>query len=169
MSHNAKTEERENAITLNNIIDDFSTAMLVTQTPDDQLRARPMQIASNEGTDLWFVTGRTSGKIDELVEHPSVCVTLQSKTKYASLTGRMGVSEDRKLIDEMWQESWKVWYPKGKDDPDIVLLRFESAEGEFWDNSGTKGLGMMIEFGKAYWSGRRPDVSDASHAKVDLD
>ena len=165
MSSDSKTQPREK---VENIVEDFSTAMMVTQTADKQLRARPMQIASSDGTDLWFVSGKSSGKIDELLAHPSVCITLQSSSQYISLSGKMVMHDDRALIHKMWKESWKVWFPGGKDDPEITLLRFDSGEGEYWDNAGSNGIGMFLEMGKAYWTGKKPEMTKAVHGKVDL-
>lgn len=152
-------------IQLKEIVEDFDTAMLVTHTDNDGIRARPMQIATTNGTDLWFISSRNSGKIDEIHHHPSVCVTLQSSNRYVSLSGKMVTVDDRAKIHELWQESWKAWFPKGKDDPAITLLRFDSGEGEYWDNSGMKGVGLLLEMGRAYLSGDKAKTDD-NHGKV---
>ena len=162
------TQQREDAIQLKDIIEEFSTAMLVTLTENDMIRARPMQIATSDGTDLWFVTGRHTGKVDEIVSHPGVGVTLQSSNRWVSLSGKMAIVDDRQLIHKLWQENWKVWFPKGKDDPEITLLRLDSGQGEYWDNAGSKGVGLWLEMGRAYLSGDRAKVPKPNHGKVDV-
>ena len=162
----SKQTQDSEPVQLQQIIEGFSTAMMVTQTHDGHLRARPMQIATNEGTDLWFVSGRSSGKIHEIEEHPAVCITLQSSSRYVSLSGNLSIHADRSKIRELWQEDWKVWFPKGKDDPEIVLLRFDNGEGEYWDNSGSKGVGLLLEMGRAYLKGEQADVPLGNHGKV---
>lgn len=153
------------------ILKDFDSAMLVTQTPGGQLRARPMALAQvDENDDVWFMTQSHSGKVDEIRNDSHVCVALQGGNKYLSLSGRANMVLDRAKIDELWNESWKTWFPGGKDDPTLVLLRVTSEAGEYWDNSGSKGIAYLIEAGRAYLSGERPDVDDDPkiHGKTSL-
>ena len=45
------------------VIEKFSTAMLITRTPHEQIRARPMSIVEvREDADVWFVTCNDDGK-----------------------------------------------------------------------------------------------------------
>lgn len=71
---------------------------------------------------------------------------------------------------ELWKESWKVWFPGGKNDPGLILISVQSSAGEYWDNSGFSGIKYLIQAGKAYLTGTRPDVSNDKeiHAKVTL-
>lgn len=152
------------------ILEDFDSAMLVTQTPAGQLRARPMALAHiDENNDVWFCSQSNAGKVDEVQNDAHVCVTLQSATKYLSLSGKAEINRDRAKIEEFWNESWKVWFPEGKDDPRLLLIRVAAEVGEYWDNSGFKGIGYLIEAGKAYLKGERPDVETPErHAKTKL-
>jgi len=43
-----------------------------------------------------------------------------------------------------------VWFPEGKNDPNLCILRIDAREGEFWDNSGAKGMKMLYEAAKAF-------------------
>jgi general stress protein 26 len=156
---------------LRELLDEFGVAMLVTRTADGGLRARPMALAEADpdGT-LWFATDRHSGKVDELDHDPHVAVTLQSKLKFVSLSGTARTVDDRAKLAELWKVEWKVWFPGGKDDPNIVLLRVDGSAGEYWDNGGTSGLKYLIQAGKALLTGERPDVGDDPqvHGKVRL-
>lgn len=78
--------------------------------------------------------------------------------------------DDRAKLSRLWKAEWKVWFPGGKDDPNIVLLRVDGTVGEYWDNGGTSGLKYPIEAGKALVTGSRPDVGDDPkvHTKVSL-
>ena len=152
------------------VLKDFDTAMLVTRTDTGAVRGRPMHLVQvqDDGTVL-FVTSRAGGAVKEVSRSPEVAVTVQGKTKFASLSGRAKADTDRARIAELWQESWKVWFPKGKDDPDILLLEFDAAEGEYWDNAGVKGIEFVIRATKAYLGGEKLEsTSDQQHAKVPL-
>ncbi len=156
---------------LHELLEEFGTAMLATRTPEGQLRARPMGLAEVEqdGT-LWFLTSKSSAKVDELARDGHAAVTMQSKTKFVSVSGTATSVEDRARVARLWKIEWKAWFPGGKDDPDLVLLRFNADTGEYWDNSGTSGIKYLIEAGKALLTGTRPEVGDDPkvHAKVTL-
>lgn len=66
----------------------------------------------------------------------------------------------------MWKEVWKVWFPKGKSDPNIAILKFTAHEGEFWDNAGMQALKYVYSAAKAYISGARPKPDKEQHSKV---
>lgn len=156
---------------LRELLGEFGVGMLVTRAPDGGLRGRPMALAEAQpdGT-LWFATDRTSAKVDELERDGRVAVTMQSKATFVSLSGTAAVVDDRAKLAQLWKVEWKVWFPGGKDDPNIVLLRVDGSRGEYWDNSGTSGLKYLIEAGKALVTGSRPDVGEDPkvHAKVAL-
>jgi general stress protein 26 len=156
---------------LHDLLSDFGVAMLITRTPDGKLRGRPMALAQVEadGT-LWFATDRDSAKVDELEADPEAAVTMQSSTKFVSLSGTAQMVDDRAKLRELWKTEWKVWFPGGPDDPSILLLRLDGHTGEYWDNSGTQGVKYLLEAGRALLSGQRPDVGHDPkvHAKVQL-
>lgn len=150
------------------ILNDFSDAMLATRTADNYLHARPMHIVETDAEGgVWFVTDRHSAKVMEIENRPQVLVTMQGGGKYLSLTGQASFSENRAKIDELWSEAWKIWFPDGKDDPDIMLLHVEPRIGEYWDNSGTDRFRYLYEAGKAYFQGVALDATDLdNNAKV---
>jgi general stress protein 26 len=151
------------------LLQDFDTAMLVTRSPGGRLHARPMDIAEiTETGELWFCSGLDSGKISEIAGEPEVAVAIQGKTKYLSLSGRARVSTDPQHIARLWKEDWKVWFPDGPSDPNLCLVGIDPSEGEWWDNSGTRGLKFAFEAVKAYVKGEpMPDVTD-ENARVRL-
>lgn len=158
-------------VKLNDLLNEFGVAMLVTRGLDGDLRGRPMALAeARPDGSLWFATDRHSAKVDELARDNHVVVTMQSKTKFVSLSGTATAVDDRETLARLWKVEWKVWFPGGKDDPNIVLLRVDGSAGEYWDNSGTSGLKYLIEAGKSLLTGSRPDFGDDPkiHGKVVL-
>ncbi len=151
------------------LLQDFGNAMLVTRGSDGSLDARPMAIAetTDSGT-LWFVTDRNSGKIADLALDNEVAVTMQASRKFVSLSGQCLVIDDNTKIEALWSEAWKVWFPGGKTDPSIVLLKVEPTRGEYWDNSGIAGLKYLIKAGTAYLQGDRAEVDPRVNAAVPL-
>jgi general stress protein 26 len=156
---------------LRELLADFHVAMLVTRTPEGKLRSRPMALADiGSAGELWFITQRDSGKLDDLARDNHVNVSMQSAMKFVSISGTASAVKDRERVAELWNESWKVWFPGGKDDPSLLLLQISGEAGEYWDNSGLSGIKYLIEAGKAYLAGTRPNVAGDPnvHGKVNL-
>jgi general stress protein 26 len=163
--------EPEKRAHLREVIADFDTAMLVTRSPDGELRGRPMALAQpGEGdATLYFPTSLDSPKVDEVRADPRVSVTMQDKRRFVSVSGQAEVTRERPLIDALWNDSWKIWFPDGKDDATLCLLAVTPTAAEYWDNRGAKGLGYLFESAKALFEKRRPhDDNDAHNAKVDV-
>ncbi len=147
----------------------FHQAMLVTRSADNKLSARPMFIAQLEDDgDLWFATDVDSGKVEDLLANPQVAVTMSGGGSYVSISGQARVVRDRQKIDELWSESWKVWFPQGKSDPRLTLINVSASQGEYWSNSGIDRFQFLFNAAKAYATGQRPQVDDSHHAKVKL-
>ena len=157
-THVSESDKREH---VRKLISGFDTAMLVTRTLDGALRARPLSIAdkSGDGT-MYFSTAIESGKVHELDHDHHVAVVLQGSGKYVSLTGEARIERDRALIEQLWSESWRVWFPKGPTDPSLCLLVFEPREADYWDAAGATGLKYFFEMAKAYVTNTRPGSDD---------
>jgi len=142
--------------------------MLVTHSAN-AIHARPMAIARlDEGVGAYLVTDINSIKVDEIKANPQAVLTFQSARKFASVRGELTVSRDRPLIEQMWKEAWKLWFPQGKSDPNIALLKFTAHDGEYWDNAGMQGLKYVYDAAKAFVAGETPKTDGAQHAKVTL-
>ncbi|QEG24948.1 pyridoxamine 5'-phosphate oxidase family protein [Mariniblastus fucicola] len=159
---------------LTEILDNFENAMLITMGDgklDNQPNGRPMRVAEvdDDGT-VWFVTGRESSKVDEIASNSTVCITLQSGSQFVSMTGSAAEVDDRGKIDELWSEPWKVWFPEGKSDPSILLLKVTPKFGEFWDMGGLKRFRYIYEAGQAWFKGEQIDTDaiDGMNEKVEF-
>jgi general stress protein 26 len=153
--------EAEKRKRLSSLVMRFDTAMLVTRTSDGGMRARPLAIAdSGEEGELYFSTAVESPKVHELEADPHVNVVMQDGRRFVSMSGTAKVIRDRGLIDRLWSASWKVWFPQGKDDPSLCLLRVEPVEATYWDLTGTAGIRYVFAMAKAYVTGKRPATDD---------
>jgi general stress protein 26 len=156
---------------LSELVSKFDTAVLVTRGDTAALRGRPLSIASSgeDGT-LYFSTAIESPKVQELELDPHVAVVMQDGKRYISISGTASVVHDRALIDRLWSESWKIWFPQGKDDPSLCLLRIEPVEAAYWDMSGLQGVKYAFQMAKAYLTGTQPpsDQDERHTARVKL-
>lgn len=125
---------------LRELIKGMHVAMLTTQGEDGRLFSRPLgtQGVERDG-DLWFVTGFDSEKVREIEASPQVNVAYASKdaNTYVSISGTASVIRDRATIDEHWSHAMSIFFPQGKDDPNLCMLRIEAQSAEYWDGPGS--------------------------------
>jgi general stress protein 26 len=170
---NAKTTQDKAEQHLFEILKGFDQAMLVTHGATTGLHARPMAIAATEDDgSIWFITGADTPKVDELQRDSSVLAVMQQNAKTMSIGGRSEIIRDRAKIQALWKETFRAWF-KGKDDPNIVLIRLNPVEAEYWDNSGLQGIKFALKFATAYVSGKPMNTDGqlddpSAHAKVNL-
>jgi general stress protein 26 len=148
-------------------VKDIKTAMLVTLEADGCLRSRPMQLQQIKGNDLLFLTGYQSGVSQETSKdsHVNVSFADESKMVFVSLSGMATISKDAALIEELWEEPYRAWFPQGKEDPNIAVLRVKVDHGEYWD-SPSSPVAHAFGLVKAMITGERADPGD--HEKLNL-
>ena len=73
---------------------------------------------------------------------------------FACISGTLVSESDRTVLDKLWSNSIAAWYEGGKDDPKLVLLRFDLDDAEIWTaDPGIKGMfklatGMAMKDGE---------------------
>jgi general stress protein 26 len=159
----------DNLNKLRDMIKDIDFCMLTTIDEAGDLHSRPM---SSNGQidpdgDLWFFTGISSHKVSEVSQSPKVNVSFADpqNQKYVSTTGTAELVRDRQKIDELWKPEFKIWFPKGKDDPEIALLRINLEKAEYWDSSSST-IGYALSLVSSLVTGKQPDMGE--NKKVDL-
>lgn len=116
------------------MIQDIRFAMLTT-ADGGVLRARPMVAAQDEfDGNLWFYTRASSHKVTEAARQ-SVCVTYADggKQEYVSLSGHAELVRDKATLVSHWTEAMRTWFPGGKDDPELAILKVHVESAEYWD------------------------------------
>ena len=118
------------------LIKDIRFAMLTTADADGALYSRPMATSQKDfNGELYFLSGRHSGKVEEIREHAQVNLTYVDthKSTFVSLSGTASSSRDQARIDELWHPSFSAWFPGGETDPEITVLTVRVEEAEYWD------------------------------------
>ncbi len=141
---------QEKIDTLRELIKDIDIAMLTTVETDGTLRSRPMgtQRAEFDG-DLWFLTRVDTAKVDEIQRERQVNVSYAKpdKNRYVSVSGTAVLIDDKAKIDEFWDPIYKAFFPEGKDDPRLRLLKVRVTKAEYWTTDNL--IATVIGFAKA--------------------
>jgi general stress protein 26 len=108
---------------------------MMTTTEGGVLHTRPMyshEVDSQDG--FWFFTSLSSAKVEELERDPKVSLAYSdlSRNFFASVSGTAEIRRDKADIDRLWSEGLRTWFPNGKDDPDVALIRVDGERAEYW-------------------------------------
>lgn len=125
------------------------TVMLGLEGREDG-RTRPLTaVLEQEGRGpIWFFTSQQSGWVQDLHDQARASVSFISKAHdlYASVQGNLFRSNDRATIDRLWNPFIAAWY-EGKDDPNLVLLRYEADAVEIWRDGSSLLAGIKMLLG----------------------
>ena len=149
------------------LIDGIEIAMFTTRRQDGRLVSRPMATQTQaEGSDLWFVTDIESHKLDELEFDPQVNLAYyRDRTReWVSVSGTATVSQDRRLIRELYRPDWKAWFGDqggardgGPDDPRLALISVDVDSVVYLKVDKPAPL-VLFEVAKGMVTGTPPDV-----------
>ena len=121
---------------LRRLIDGIPVAMVTTVATDDALHARPMLLERvDRDASLVFLTHLSSQKTTDVHRDPRVNVTFISDKgdRYVSVSGRASVTHDVARMHEMWNPTYRAWFPKGADDPDSAIFTVTIDRVDYWD------------------------------------
>jgi len=149
-------------------------AMLTTVASDGRLRSRPM--ASLKGGfdgDLWFVTRAGAPKTEEIRDnqHVNVAYSDADDERFVSISGLATLVKDAARVKDLWSKRLRDWFPEGKKDADLTLIRVRIDRAEVWDSkSGTmvhlEGLGAVLAQRRTSRAEDRPPTPPAAPGTI---
>jgi general stress protein 26 len=142
---------------LNELIAGIQIAMLTTLHPNSQMHSRPMatQAVTDDGF-LWFFTALHSSKTDEIrnLNQVNLAYSDPVNMRFVSVSGTCELVRNRAVAAELWRHEYSRWFPRGLDDPDLILLKVTINGVEYWD----------VKAGRM----RTIDEFDAEHGTIQL-
>lgn len=114
---------------------------------NDGATFRPMSAQEvDEDGNIWFFSGIDSDKNLEIQKDNLVQLVFSdpNKSSYLIVNGVAEIVVDRHKIEELWSPAIKIWFEKGKEDPNISLIKVKTQTAFYWDTEGNK----MINFFK---------------------
>ena len=142
---------------LQDLMKNVKFCMLTTVTAEGSLRSRPMTLQQTETDgDLWFFVDEHTPLADEIELQPKVNLSFASGSSFVSVSGTAHLRDDPSKKEELWNPAYKMWFPQGLADPDLVLLKIEAESAEYWDTPGTN---VVYLFGmlKTLMTGKPPE------------
>ena len=122
-------------------LDDSPFVMLGLEGVEDS-RTRPMTAQvdrqdrdKEDGGPIYLFASKTDGVGQDIGQGARAVATFAGKDHkvFAHIHGNLVPSDDRAVIDRLWNPFIASWYKDGKDDPDLLLLRFDTEKADVWE------------------------------------
>ena len=153
---------------LRKLLAEFPIALMVTVS-NGEVTARPIGIVGDEEFDgsLWFITDKRSRKVAAIESGATTTLLFQNDKNgdYLQLTGRASVVDDRATLERLYTTLQRTWFPKGLDDPNITLVRFDADGGNYWDSHDSY-VRLAVAFAKSIVSGEPGKSGNAGIARL---
>ena len=81
---------------------------------------------------VYFLTHQNSRKVSHITARSQVAMTMVGNSCYVVVTGNAATSREPGLIQRLWQPTYRAWFPDGKDDADITVLRVTVDRVDYW-------------------------------------
>lgn len=81
---------------------------------------------------------------------------------FACLSGTVRQDPDPRIIDKLWNKQAEAWFPGGKTDPNLTVLRLDIDSAELWETDISLSGRLKMLFG-----GTIKPSEEGSHAKVE--
>jgi len=148
MNLNNNLNQSEAIDKLKSLVDDINICLFCTNLKTDAgATCRPMgaQKVCDEGN-IWFFSEKHSDKNNEIVKDRNVQLFFAHPGigSYLVINGEAEIIVDRYKTDELWSPLAKIWFPEGKNDPNISIIKVNPRSAYYWDADSNK----MINFFK---------------------
>ena len=154
------TTHDDELTTLAALLKDAKVALLTTVSTEGHLHSRPLALKQDEfNGELWFLTQQPSSKTEDIQANPQVNVAIESDKGWVSIAGSATVVRDEAKVDELWSPASSAWFPEGREDPTIALIRVDGISAEIWSTDDPKVV-TLFKVTKAALTGGQPDVGE---------
>ena len=101
---------------------------------------------------LWFFSSTENLMVAKLrggPQHATAAFASKGHDLFACIHGDIRIDNDRAAIDRLWNSHIAAWYDGGRNDPKLVLLRFDPAHAEVWEDASSIVAGVKTMLGIA--------------------
>lgn len=165
-SDQAQPTRQEGIQTIAKLVKGIKFAMMTFTTEAGHLHSQPMTTQEQEfDGDVWFIGSKKSDLVRSIASKPQVNLSYSESGKgYVSLYGDAELIEDAAKLDDLWSNMYKAYFPDGKTDLDIQLIKVEAMGAHYWESDGK--LQGLFQMAKAAVTGSQPNHGDSASVEL---
>ncbi|MDB5725268.1 MAG: ral stress protein [Novosphingobium sp.] len=122
--------------------EDSPFVMLQLDSDPDSAAPMTAQLDRDANHAIWFFTGRDN----RFAAKGAATATFASKGHdvFARFAGVLTEETSRERLDKQWSNFVEAWFPGGKDDPNLLMLRMDLGDASIWASEmGVIGVAKM--------------------------
>jgi len=113
-----------------------------------------------EDQSIYFYSDNTSDLGQAVIESAGKTHMCHIDDKYqACVSGILAVHPNPETIEKFWNPIVAAWYPGGKTDPKLLMLRFTPIDAAIWASDKSM-IGFAYEMAKANLKKQTPDMGE---------
>jgi general stress protein 26 len=146
----------------------FRSGVVVATTDGARLVSTPVALAdSSRDGRIWLLARPGAERLNALLTRP-VTVTLQAGEKYLAIAGSLRHVVSEAKLDEIWTESFRAWFPRGKQDLDLVLLQLRARQIEFWETGSLHPVRSWMNAARALLTPEEEAPETVDYGRITL-
>ena len=110
-----------------------------------------------EHEQIWFFTRADTDLVRQIGDGHAGLFVFQQKEIQACIHGGLTARHDPARIAKYWNAVVAAWYPQGRDDPGLIMLRLECMDAEVWISQAAP-IKFAWEIAKANATKHAPDL-----------
>lgn len=112
---------------------------------------------------IWFFTRKDTDLAAQVADghYAMFTVTAKDQEFQACIGGDLVPDHDRAKIEAFWNPMVSAWFPEGKSDPELTLLKLTPKDAQVWVSRGGP-LRYVFETVKANLTHTTPDVGESA-------
>lgn len=150
---------------LGELIKDIEVAMLTTRTNDGSLVSRPLQtLKLDSNGELIFFTAAKSHKVADLTDDAgaNLAYAHPGEHRYVSVRGRARMDRNDDTINELWSPAQKIFFPEGRNDPNLMVLRIRVRDAAYWE-AADNFIARAFDFARGMLDDDPADLGEQGH------
>lgn len=146
---------------LKKLVNCIDIGMVCSRTgKGSDIHAVPMsrQEVDDEGN-IWYLISADSETHRNLLNNSKVTLLFSDIKAYEflSVDGYAEISRDRSRIEKYWNKMMEAWFERGKDDPNIRVMKVATDYAYYWDNKNTKVV-TFLKVAASVITGKKMDI-----------
>ena len=146
MSDVKNLESKEAIVKLKELAEKIKVCMFCTNLGSSPISTRPMGISEvDDDGKLWFLSAAASNKNQEIKQDEKVQLIFSdpANTHFLNVFGEADIFDDEKSIEKAWTPLAKAWFPEGKDDVQVTVIKVHPLDAYYWDTKDGKMISLL--------------------------
>ncbi|PWJ54272.1 general stress protein 26 [Dyadobacter jejuensis] len=140
---------------------------MFTTLEKGKIVSRPMTaLETDDDGNIWFFTSKDTDIGSQMREEEvTLLFASPEENSYLSVSGSYHQVQDEEKKKSLWNPISKAWFPAGKEDPSLVMIRVCPQEASYWDSSSSKMV-VFLSLLKSMVTGKQP--AEGEHGTIEL-